>query len=359
MLNRVMAIAYIRWVLTVALCVWAGHVGTQHTTPIDVALPLLCGVLATVALSSHVALTLAVPLVILAENVFFDELTRLMTLGVVVGATFAIGVIFLARRPADEVPRALAAVLTIGALVLLRWIPFSEILLLRELVLIALCVAVAEILGRTPLAVVVAVAVGLFTPAYPLRTLAVPLCLLVVAVIARLFGAPRLRLTWASAMTLGFGMLFFAWSGVLARSTPFVLQRAKPGLPRHTVNYALPANETREIEVPDTATALIVSGANVARLRSGALLGTLEPGGRTIHIRDAADWGAMRRDTWYQSRNRFPRDSAGRVRGYGYTAWLDGAGRIPLPPGARSIRVTADPSLPPGASLQIEAFELR
>jgi hypothetical protein len=359
MLTRVMAIASIRWVLTVALCAWAGHVGTQHATPIDLALPLVCGVLAAVALSSHVSLTLAVPLLILAENVFFDELTRLMTFGVIVGATFAIGVIFLARRPADEVPRALAAVLTIGALILLRWIPFSEILLLREIVLIALCVAVAEILGRTPLAVVVAVALGLFTPAYPLRTLAVPLCMILVAAVARLLGAPRLRLTWVSAMTLGFGMLFFAWSGVLARSTPFVLQRAAPGLPRHTVNYALSGSETQVIEVPETATALIVSGANVVRLRSGAVLGTLEPGGRKIHIRDAADWGAMRRDTWYGSRNPFPRDSAGRVRGYGYTSWLDGAGRISLPSGVRSIRVTGDASLPPGASLQVEAFELR
>jgi hypothetical protein len=36
---------------------------------------------------------------------------------------------------------------------------------------------------------------------------------------------------------------------------------------------------------------------------------------------------------------------------------VDGAGRIALPPNARTIRVVADAALPAGASLQVEGFE--
>jgi hypothetical protein len=52
-----------------------------------------------------------------------------------------------------------------------------------------------------------------------------------------------------------------------------------------------------------------------------------------------------------------PRDPAGHIREYGYAAWLDGAGRLPLPPGTRTIVVTVDAALPPGALLQVEGFE--
>jgi hypothetical protein len=86
-------------------------------------------------------------------------------------------------------------------------------------------------------------------------------------------------------------------------------------------------------------------------------LGRIEPGGRIVRIGDAADWGYMRREQFYGARNPLPRDAAGKIRGYGYAAWVDGAGRIPLPPNARTIRVTADASLPADAALQVESFE--
>jgi len=70
----------------------------------------------------------------------------------------------------------------------------------------------------------------------------------------------------------------------------------------------------------------------------------------------------MRRDAFYGSHNPLPRDPAGKVRGYGYLAWVDGAGRVPLPRlpanGIRTIRVTADAHLPANASLQVEGFEI-
>jgi hypothetical protein len=88
------------------------------------------------------------------------------------------------------------------------------------------------------------------------------------------------------------------------------------------------------------------------------MLGRIDPGGVPLRVGDAADWGYLRRDFYYGSRNPLPHDPAGRVRGYGYSAWLDGAGRVPLPAGARSLRVTADAALPEGAALQVEAFEM-
>jgi hypothetical protein len=54
-----------------------------------------------------------------------------------------------------------------------------------------------------------------------------------------------------------------------------------------------------------------------------------------------------------------PRDPAGKIRDYGYAAWVDGAGRVALPRGAARIRVTAAASLPKDAALQVEAFELQ
>jgi hypothetical protein len=47
------------------------------------------------------------------------------------------------------------------------------------------------------------------------------------------------------------------------------------------------------------------------------------------------------------------------LRDYGYVAWVDGAGLVTLPPNAKTIRVTADPSLPGDAALQVEGFALR
>ena len=67
---------------------------------------------------------------------------------------------------------------------------------------------------------------------------------------------------------------------------------------------------------------------------------------------------ALRRDHFYQSRNPLPRDPAGRLRAYGYAAWIDGAGRIALPAGAKSITVRVEPKLPDVVRLQVEGLEL-
>ena len=325
---------------------YACYIAVQHSTPIDRALPLIAVAIACVAwAAAEVAILIAVPLLIVAEIAVPDESMRLLAFGVIVAGAFAAS-------------RFESPVAAIAAIVLLRWIPFENVLVLRELALLALAGAIIAVLGRTPFASAVAVITALLTPAVPLRTFGLPLTVLVVAVLARIFGMPPFRRTLPSAVTIAFALTFFAWSGVVARAVPYFFLYRHPVQHRHVVNYALPPAASVTMPVPDGASALIVSGANVPRLRRGALLGRIEPGAIDVRIGDAADWGYMRRAQYYGSHNPLPHDPAGKVRGYGYETWVDGAGRIALPRGAKTIRVTASAGLPREAALQVEAFEI-
>ena len=249
----------------------------------------------------------------------------------------------------------MAPVLAIAAILLLRWIPLSSVHLGRELFLLAIAALIVLILDRTPFAVALAVIVVLITPAIPLRTLLLPIAVLFIAILAKVFGMPKVTLTWPSTIALAFVMLFFSWSGVVARAFPYFLHRVRPEIPRFTIAQAIPANSALTLDVPPGAKSLIVSGANVARMPRGTPLGTIDA--KVIRIGDASDWGYLRREHFYGTRNPLPRDPAGKLRDYGYAAWVDGAGRIALPANARTIRIVADTSLPEGASLQVEGFE--
>jgi hypothetical protein len=350
------------WVIAAALSAYACSLAvvSANATPIDRALPFVAVVVTCLAAASAAELMLAVPLLIAAEMIIGDETTRLLALGAIVAAavTACMQLQWTRRDRRRDSPRFRAvAATTAGAILLLRWLPFQDVLLARELLLLAVAATLVLVLGRTPFAVTLAVVTVLVTPAVPLRTLAFPLLVLFVAVLARMFGMPRLTLAWPSAAVLGFVMLFFAWSGIVARAFPYFLKQAHPEVRRSEGVPALPARASVMLAVPDGATSLIVSGANVARMRRGTPLGRIEPGGLAVTIGDAADWGYLRRDDFYGTHNPLPRDPAGKIRGYGYTAWVDGAGRVALPRGARAIRVTADAALPPGASLQVEGFE--
>lgn len=328
--------------IAIASSGWACHLAVQHATPIDRALPLIGVVVAVAAAFTHSSIYVAVPLLITAEIAIPDEVTRLQALGLIAAAA-------LAARHARYVT-------AIGAILLLRWIPMPE-LVWRELLLLAFAVAIAFVLRATPFATLVAVATALLTPAIPLRTFGLPLAVLGVAALARYIGMPRIEWRLASSTALAAGLLFFPWSGILARGAPYLWRDFHRG-PRAIVNAALAPGRSVVLEVPHNATALIVSGANVAHLRRGDRLGRIEPGGREVRIGDTADWGYTRRHVFFGTHNPLPRDPAGQIRGYGYETWADGASRVPLPRGARLIRVTGDVSLPADASLQVEAFEL-
>lgn len=341
----------LQWIVAAAASAFACHFAVVHTTPIDRALPFIAAIVAVVAWAhDDVAVLVAVPALMLAEIAIGDEGMRLVAMGVIVAAGLLSSLV--ARKPSNS-----ATILTVASVLLLRWIPLPDHPA-REVALIALAVITCYVLGRTPFAVAVSVLAALVTPAVPLRTLALPLLVLFAAALARMFGMPRLRLAVPSAIALGFALTFFAWSGLVARAFPYFLKAPHPPGEKYLVNAALAASQSATLYVPDGARALIVSGANVPRLRRGALLGIIQPGNIAVRIGDAADWGYLRRDAFYGARNPLPRDPAGKVRGYGYAAWIDGAGRVLLPRGARFIRVTADAHLPPAASLQVEGFEI-
>jgi hypothetical protein len=386
----------LRWIAAAALSAYACRLAVHHTTPVDAALPLLALVVTLCAWLSYREVMVGVPLLIVAEIAIPDETMRIIAFGVIVAASSAITLasrhgLPVARGPLpglsgldDDASRELgtgdalratgngqlatsfgqratssdpAVPLTIAILLVLRWIPVADVRFGRELFLLACAVAIVIVLGRTPFAVAVAVATTLATPAFPLRTLALPLLVLLAAATVRLFGMPAVRLTWPSTALVAAVMLFFGWSGVVARSFPYFLTAGAPADYKRRIAEALSPGTSAMHDVPEGSRSLILSGANVARLRRGTVLGRLDPGGIALRVGDAADWGYQRRDHFYAARNPLPRDAAGKIRDYGYSAWLDGAGRVPLPPGARRIRVTADPKLPATATLQVEGFE--
>ncbi|HEX8407430.1 MAG TPA: hypothetical protein VF883_01085 [Thermoanaerobaculia bacterium] len=347
----------LRWIAAAALSAYACQLAVHHTTPIDAALPLLALAVTLCAWLSYPAVMTGVPLLLLAEIAIPDEPLRLLTFGTIIAAAIAIAIgAPAASRPERTLPVS-PFLVTIAAILILRWIPLRDVLVVRELFLLAISCATVAVLGRTPFAVAVAVITALVTPALPMRTHVVPVIVFAIAALARFVGLPRLQLAWPSTIAVAFVMLFFPWSGIVARAFPYFLREAREPKQRTVVAQALAPNRSEVYEVPHGATQLVVSGANVAHLRRGALLGRIQPGNIPVRIGDAADWGYLRREAWYRARNPLPRDSAGKIRDYGYSAWVDGAGRVPLPRGARTIRVTADAKLPADASLQVEGFE--
>lgn len=356
-------------------------------TPVDTALPFIATIVALVAWCSSAALFAAVPLLLAGLVAFPDERLRLQWYGAVLATTFVMaicrgGVRAVANgvgskvesdpRPSlepqphpvstfDLTPFAPIApfLLAFAAIALLRWIPLGDVLWIRELVVMAIALAIVAALRATPIAIAAGVIVALVTPAVPLRSFGFPLAALLAVMLLRALGFPRIELRLLPALIVAVPLFFFAWSGVVARGFPLLLRSWQPPAQRQHVDVP-PLGPTRaaELVVPHGAHALIVSGANVPRRRPPAVLGRIEPGGATITIGDVADWGYMRREQWYRSRNTLPRRSAGIIRGYGYSAWVDGAGRLTLPEGTQVISVIADPAIPPDAALQIEGFEM-
>lgn len=340
-------------VAAAAIASWGCSLVVCHDTAIDASLPLIAAVVALLAAFAEPAAIVAVPLLAATEIALPDERLRLLGFGVLLAAVFA----SLLAAPC-RTSFARAAAISVSAIVLLRWIPLAEVLVFRELVLVGLALAIVAIYRSTPVAVAIAVLVTLFTPAMPLRTLAFPLAVAGAGLLFRAMGMPRVEWRYLAAGSVALPMIFFAWSGVFARATPLALRGLPFETPRRLVDVALKAGESWTLDVPPDARCLIVSAANASRLKRGVLLGVIEPGGTKVTIGDAADWGFLRREQWARSRNPLPRDPAGLLRGYGYGAWVDAAGRVSLPPGAARVRVTADPNLPGGAKLQINAIEV-
>jgi hypothetical protein len=345
----------IGWVIAALASAYACLLSTAHATPIDRALPFIAAVITLVAAFSHASIGVAVPLLIVGEFAVVDERMRLLWFGLVVAVSFASSLI------GGEMTRWRAGATTVGAILVLRWIPLSDVLLVREVVLIAMCLGIAAACRWTPLGVVIAVLTALFTPAIPLRTFALPLCVLLLSGAARVSravgGRHARRYTQAvPALLLAIPLFFFAWSGAFARCLPVVLKGPIHHGERLHIRHALRPGESLLMDVPGNARQLILSGANMSGLKKKTIVGQIEPGHIPIRIGHFADWGAFRRDQFNASRNPLPRVPAGIIRDYGYSSWIDGGGKVRA--FGTHMRVTVEKELPPDARLQIEGFEV-
>lgn len=364
------------WPLAAAVSACACRFAVAGPTPIDRALPLIAlAVMAVAWVANDARIAMAVPLLIVAENAFADEHLRLLLIGALAACAIAAAVRW-------RMSYGRAAAIGVAALVLLRWIPFAEVSVWRELVLLAgLLALLAREDARTPLGLAAALAFALVVPARPARLLVAPLLVaplpwffcIPIALFALAVRPPLAAICLAAAGALVareirwkavqtplvavalLGLALFPWSGVVARGPAFFLHRPRTAL-RHPIGLALAPGESATISLPPNATSLIVSGANASTLRRGTLLGTA--GATPIRIGDAADWGYLRAENWFQSRNVVPSRPAGGIVGFGTAAWARGEGAIPIARGTTSLRVTADRHLPGNVRLQLDSAEV-
>jgi hypothetical protein len=241
-----------------------------------------------------------------------------------------------------------SAGLLIAGIAILRWIARERFEITREAIIAAGALLIVAVMKKSPLAIAVALAAAFLAPGIPSRTLLIPFAVAAVAWLV------RVRLVIVPAFAVAVMLILFAWSGVAARALPYFF-RAGPRERIAGIGYALKPGESVDLEVPGDATSIALSAANGFRLKRDTVVGTLDA--RPLTMRDLADWGYMRREQWWRSHNILPRNPAGILRGYGYEAWVNGAGRVLLPPHATRIRISADPRLPADARLQVEAFE--
>ena len=200
----------------------------------------------------------------------------------------------------------------------------------------------------------VGVAIALLAAAHFARAAHAPLFVAAaVAVAMPLLARFRVALpAYVAAIAL---FVLWPWSGVVARAMPNFFRAAPPPANAQTVGAALAASQSIEISVPPgTKRAVVVaSGANVARLKAGRVIGTVD--GLPIRIGDVADFGFLRREQFFAARNPLPALPVADVRGYGQAAFLYGAGRVLVPQPAATLRIAAAPDLPADARLQVES----
>jgi len=187
-----------------------------------------------------------------------------------------------------------------------------------------------------------------------------------VAIVFLMPLAARIKpLTYAAAIAI---FALWPWSGIIARALPVVRNYDPPTGEVRPINWALAPSEAKQIDVPPHVRHVVVtaSGGQMARFRPGRVVGAIEAvdtRGRTttraITIGDVADFGFMRREQFFASRNPLPRSSPGEIRDYGANAWLWGAGRTAIATAAeiRSLRVIAAANLPAQSHLQIDSVE--
>jgi len=382
----------VEWLAFAIVSAIAAHFVAPSSTPIDRALPFVIVLLSICGFMAQrwpEAMQIAIVLLLLPPIFLTAEHARLLAYGVIAAAVFALAVAVAPRMTGAYVT------LTVAGVALLRWIPFSEVIVWREaVVLVGALVVLLVYRDRTPMAIVVALAIALITPIFPARVMFFPLVVSIPVIripLAIAFAAAAyfarysiavLCAVAAIALALSFLrrgrfavyacgialMAMWPWSGIVARAFPKFLIASPPPETNRPVWVALERRQSVSIDAPDRkhAVGITASAANAARFRKGTLMGTVEVVGRTgrivrkeIRIGDIADFGFMRREHFFASRNPPPVHPINDVIGYGQSAWLHTAGWMVI--GSideiASLRFTAARDLPPGARLQIEAVD--
>jgi hypothetical protein len=309
-----------------------------------------------------------------------DARMHWLAIGLITSATLALLV-------EDSRPR-LSIVLI--AIALVRWIPFHDVTIWRELVvLVGVLLVFATTDSRGRLSSTAAIAVAVVTPAYPARGLLFPFviaaCNLIpppfrlgLAVVfagavpfARYSFAPLLIVAAiACAMPLieripvipqTAAVALFAlwpWSGVLARSLPALLRATHSSAEK--LDRTIVAPQSVSVPVPRGAKKVTITMAagRAQHLWPHAVLGHVAMNGATTDfaVGDIADFGFMRREHFLTAHNAPARVPVDDVHDFGASAWLNGAGRVtlPVPAGVPVLYVTA---VRPGITLHIESIE--
>jgi hypothetical protein len=190
--------------------------------------------------------------------------------------------------------------------------------------------------------------------------------------------APLLPLPVAGTAIAGIALLAasgraatIAGTSLLVMAPPLFFGMKGAGDQQPTViGVALESSRSVDVEVPPHVRIVVlrISGANMPRMRPGRVVGEIDAtdraghrAARVLRIGDVADWGFMRREQFFFSKNVPPRNASGDVRNYGNVSFLYGAGRIPIRFAAAPVRlrVVAANDLPVDARLQVETVEYR
>jgi len=351
----------------------AGYFIAPTATPIDRALPFVIILIAICGFAAErfpAAFQIAVLLLFVPAMFLSDEHTRLLAYGVIVAGAFAFALAIASARA--SLP------LTIAGVLLLRWIPLQQVIVWRELIVLAGAVVLVMVSALKPAP---ALAIALVTPIFPAKMLLFPFALAILLVLP----IPRLAIAGTFAVFAYFArysvmilcivliiavlwderhllnapayaaaIALFAlwpWSGIAARAFPAILF-AEPASPNsRPVWVALSRGQAMTFDAPHNVT-VTASGANAAALPAGRILGWIgdEPA-------DVPDFGFTRREHFFSSRNRPPRTPLADIHDYGAAAWLHTAGRIRVSVPGKDLRIAAAPDLPPGTKLQIEAVD--
>jgi hypothetical protein len=277
-----------------------------------------------------------------------------------------------AAGPAGETPAFLIAALAVAIATpahagMMTLLPFAVALLLLGVRAVASSFesTVAQRSSRArDVAMTIVAALFLISAWFARYSLATVYVAVAIVFLAPLLDRVR-PVSYAAAIAI-FGL--WPWSGIVARSLPLIRSYDPAIAEKQPAARALAAGESLQIGVPPHVREAVVTtvGGHIERLREGRLIGTVEATdqrGRVIkqpiRIGDTADFGFMRREYFFASRNSLPRFSPGEIRGYGVSAWLVGAGRtaIACESGIASLRVVAAPDLHSGSQLQVESVE--